>query len=256
MAGPKWGYHYEETERLGVDILFAIDTSRSMLASDIAPDRLTRAKLAVSDLVREFEGDRAGLVAFAGEAFLEVPMTTDRNVFERSLAALDTNVIPQRRDRPGRRHSRGDGGLRQRRRPEAPRSHHGRREPRRRRPRSRRRSRGGRRPDLHRRRRHPRRDDAHGPRARWPPHPRPRRKRRAGSLRPRCGDASHHRRAHRRRVRAARPQRQRPRAPLRRAPRAAAAPRRRRATAPRLPRALYVAARAGAPPAPPRAARG
>lgn len=94
LAQPRWGYHFEETERRGVDILFAVDTSRSMLARDPSPDRLTRAKLAVSDLVREFEGDRAGLVAFAGEAFLQVPMTVDRDVFARSLAALDTEIIP------------------------------------------------------------------------------------------------------------------------------------------------------------------
>lgn len=94
-ARPRWGSHYETTERRGIDLLFAVDTSRSMRADDVRPDRLTRAKLAVRDLVREFEGDRAGLVAFAGEPFLQCPMTLDRDVFERSLAELDTEIIPR-----------------------------------------------------------------------------------------------------------------------------------------------------------------
>lgn len=94
LARPRLGYHTVVRERRGVDILFAVDTSRSMLATDLRPDRLTRAKLAVSDVVREFEGDRAGLVAFAGEAFLQCPMTLDREVFERALAELDTDIIP------------------------------------------------------------------------------------------------------------------------------------------------------------------
>ncbi len=95
LARPRFGYHLVERERRGVDILFAVDTSRSMLAEDLRPNRLTRAKLAVRDLVRDFEGDRAGLVAFAGEAFLQCPMTLDRPVFERSLAELDTEIIPR-----------------------------------------------------------------------------------------------------------------------------------------------------------------
>ncbi|MEZ4339465.1 MAG: VWA domain-containing protein [Sandaracinaceae bacterium] len=94
-ARPRWGFHTERAERQGVDVLFAIDASRSMLAEDLRPNRLTRAKLAVSDLLRELPGDRAGLVAFAGRAFLECPMTLDRDVFDRSLAALDTSLIPQ-----------------------------------------------------------------------------------------------------------------------------------------------------------------
>ncbi|MCA9610489.1 MAG: VWA domain-containing protein, partial [Myxococcales bacterium] len=94
-ARPRRGFLTERAERQGVDVLFAIDASRSMLAEDLRPNRLTRAKLAVSDLLRELPGDRAGLVAFAGRAFLECPMTLDRDVFDRSLAALDTSLIPQ-----------------------------------------------------------------------------------------------------------------------------------------------------------------
>ena len=73
--------------------MFAVDTSKSMLTTDLRPDRLTRAKLAVSDLLREFPGERAGLIAFAGDAFVQAPMTVDHDVFVEALDALDTSVI-------------------------------------------------------------------------------------------------------------------------------------------------------------------
>ena len=95
LARPRGGYIVEELPRRGIDLLFAVDTSRSMLAADLRRDRLTRAKLAVADLVRRFEGDRVGLVAFAGGAFVQAPMTVDRDVFLEALAALDTDVIPR-----------------------------------------------------------------------------------------------------------------------------------------------------------------
>jgi Ca-activated chloride channel family protein len=83
----------EESERRGLDILFAIDTSRSMLTPDVKPDRLTRARLAVEDLLDQLNGDAVGLVAFAGEAFLQAPVTTDYDAFKESLDALDTHTI-------------------------------------------------------------------------------------------------------------------------------------------------------------------
>jgi Ca-activated chloride channel family protein len=95
LARPQWGWRWEQAHRNGVDILFAVDTSKSMLAEDVRPSRLARAKLAVHDLVDRFEGDRAGLVAFAGEAFLQAPITLDRDAFGRALDALDTDTIPR-----------------------------------------------------------------------------------------------------------------------------------------------------------------
>ena len=83
----------QESERRGLDILFAIDTSRSMLTPDVKPDRLTRARLAVEDLLDQLNGDGVGLVAFAGEAFLQAPVTTDYDAFKESLDALDTHTI-------------------------------------------------------------------------------------------------------------------------------------------------------------------
>ena len=66
VAGPRWGFQWEEVRREGVDIVIALDTSRSMLATDVKPSRLERAKLALQELVQQLQGDRIGLVAFAG----------------------------------------------------------------------------------------------------------------------------------------------------------------------------------------------
>lgn len=95
LAGPKWGFEWEQVKRQGIDLIVAIDTSRSMLATDVKPNRLERAKLAVLDLVKMMEGDRVGLVPFAGTAFLECPLTLDRAAFERSLHAIDVGIIPR-----------------------------------------------------------------------------------------------------------------------------------------------------------------
>ncbi len=95
LAGPKWGFHWQEVKREGIDLIVAIDTSRSMLATDVKPDRLERAKLAVLDLVPRLQGDRIGLVAFAGTAFLECPLTLDYAAFERSLRAVEVGLIPR-----------------------------------------------------------------------------------------------------------------------------------------------------------------
>ena len=95
LARPLAGFRWEEERRNGIDLMFAVDTSKSMLATDLRPDRLTRAKLAVSDLLRKFPGERVGLIAFAGEAYVQAPMTIDHAVFGEALDALDTSIIPR-----------------------------------------------------------------------------------------------------------------------------------------------------------------
>jgi Ca-activated chloride channel family protein len=95
LARPQWGSTWEATKQKGLDIVVAIDTSKSMLAEDIAPNRLTRAKLAALDLMQQAKSDRLGLVAFAGGAFLQCPLTIDDNAFRQSVEALDVNIIPQ-----------------------------------------------------------------------------------------------------------------------------------------------------------------
>ena len=95
LARPQWGFTWEESKQKGLDIVVAIDTSKSMLAEDIAPNRLQRAKLAALDLMQQAQSDRLGLVAFAGGAFLQCPLTIDDNAFRQSVEALDVNIIPQ-----------------------------------------------------------------------------------------------------------------------------------------------------------------
>src|SRR4029078_5934764 len=93
LAKPRWGYIYQDVKRRGLDLLFAIDTSRSMLSNDVAPNRLERVKLAGQDLITELQGDRAGLIAFAGRAFLQAPLTIDYDAAVESINDLDTKTI-------------------------------------------------------------------------------------------------------------------------------------------------------------------
>ncbi|HSH37166.1 MAG TPA: VWA domain-containing protein [Chthoniobacterales bacterium] len=95
LAHPRWGYSYEEVKRKGLDLLVAVDTSRSMLANDVAPNRLQRVKLAAQDLFNELRGDRIGLIAFAGRSFLQAPLTIDYDAAVESLNDLDTSIIPE-----------------------------------------------------------------------------------------------------------------------------------------------------------------
>jgi Ca-activated chloride channel homolog len=95
LARPQYGFDMQEVEQRGLDIVVAIDTSKSMLATDIAPDRLERAKLAALELMQRAGTDRMGLVAFAGDAFLECPLTIDNTAFQQSVQALDVNSIPE-----------------------------------------------------------------------------------------------------------------------------------------------------------------
>jgi Ca-activated chloride channel family protein len=95
LARPQWGFTWQEVKQRGVDVVVAIDVSKSMLAQDIAPNRLARAKLAAMDLMQVAKGDRLGLVAFAGDAFLQCPLTIDDAAFRQSVEALDVNTIPE-----------------------------------------------------------------------------------------------------------------------------------------------------------------
>jgi len=95
IARPQRGFDLEEVQQNGLDIVVAVDTSKSMLATDIAPNRLARAKLAALELMQTAKADRLGLVAFAGDAFLECPLTIDDTAFQQSVQALDVNSIPQ-----------------------------------------------------------------------------------------------------------------------------------------------------------------
>jgi len=95
LAQPQYGFTWQEAKRRGRDIIIAIDTSKSMLATDLAPNRLTRAKLAAEDLIQQLQGDRVGVIAFAGSSFLQAPLTADYSAVRESLQELDTDIIPQ-----------------------------------------------------------------------------------------------------------------------------------------------------------------
>jgi Ca-activated chloride channel family protein len=95
LSRPQWGFVDEQATQRGLDIVVAIDTSRSMLAEDVRPNRLARAKFAAIDLMKISKSDRLGLVAFAGDAFLQCPLTLDEEAFRQSLEALDVGIISQ-----------------------------------------------------------------------------------------------------------------------------------------------------------------
>lgn len=94
LAGPQLGYRWEKTIEKGVDIMIALDCSKSMLAQDIKPSRLERAKREIIDLMHMMRSDRAGLVAFSGRALLQCPLTLDHEAFNIFLKVLEPGFLP------------------------------------------------------------------------------------------------------------------------------------------------------------------
>ncbi len=95
LARPQFGGRTELSKVRGVDVVIAIDASRSMLAQDIRPDRLSRAKLELLSLLEGLRGNRVGLVVFAGESFVQCPLTTDVGAAQLFLRAVDTESVAQ-----------------------------------------------------------------------------------------------------------------------------------------------------------------
>lgn len=95
LMRPQWGFKWQKVSRKSLDILIAIDTSKSMLAIDVKPNRLEKSKLAVKDLLKKLKGDRVGLIAFSGTAFLQCPLTSDYNGFMLALDDLSAASIPR-----------------------------------------------------------------------------------------------------------------------------------------------------------------
>lgn len=93
LARPQYGVEWTERKARGLDIVFVLDSSKSMLATDLRPTRLDRAKLAIRDLVQRLESDRIGLVAFAGNAFLQTPPTLDYSAFRESLDSIGPTTM-------------------------------------------------------------------------------------------------------------------------------------------------------------------
>lgn len=95
LARPRWSAVPQDVRRLGRDVVFVVDVSRSMLADDLKPSRLERAKLAIQDVLESGVGDRVGLVAFAGTAVTKVPLTFDYGFMSMQLDALSPASVPR-----------------------------------------------------------------------------------------------------------------------------------------------------------------
>jgi len=93
LARPAWNLQQTTVKRTGRDVVFVIDVSQSMLAEDLAPNRLERAKLAIADVIDTLDGDRVGLVAFAGTAAIKCPLTLDYGFFRMMLENISTDSI-------------------------------------------------------------------------------------------------------------------------------------------------------------------
>ena len=95
VARPRYGFYFEEMSGRGVDVFVLLDVSRSMLAEDVKPNRLERAKSDILDLLPKLDGDRVGLIAFAGAPVVQVPLTTDQGFFKLMLDEVDVNSAPK-----------------------------------------------------------------------------------------------------------------------------------------------------------------
>lgn len=94
LARPQWGEEKRKIQRQGVDVLFMLDTSLSMMAEDIKPNRLEKAKLEIKSILKELKGDRVGMITFSGSSFLQSPLTLDYSAFLLFLDAIKTGFIP------------------------------------------------------------------------------------------------------------------------------------------------------------------
>lgn len=94
IVDPQVGSKLEKVKREGIDLMLVLDVSNSMLAEDIKPNRLERSKMAISSLIDNLEGDRLGIIIFAGNAYKQLPLTTDYSAAKLFLSAVDTKIVP------------------------------------------------------------------------------------------------------------------------------------------------------------------
>lgn len=94
IARPQFGTKVENVEKEGIELVIAIDVSKSMLARDASPDRLTRAKQILSRLIDVRRNDKVALIVFAGEAYVQMPLTSDTQSAKLFLNSIDTNIVP------------------------------------------------------------------------------------------------------------------------------------------------------------------
>lgn len=94
LAGPQFGSKLQQVKRKGVEVIIALDVSNSMMAQDIKPNRLERAKQAISKMVDRLHNDRIGLILFAGDAYTQLPITTDYASAKMFLGTISTDIVP------------------------------------------------------------------------------------------------------------------------------------------------------------------
>ncbi|HMP88867.1 MAG TPA: VWA domain-containing protein [Kiritimatiellia bacterium] len=95
LARPQWGFTWREIRRSGLDIMLVVDTSRSMLAVDMRPNRLQQAKWGIRDMLAQLRGDRVGLVVFAGASYLQCPLTSDYGALMMYIDDLNVGLVPR-----------------------------------------------------------------------------------------------------------------------------------------------------------------
>jgi len=95
LANPQIGTKIEEVKQVGIDVFILLDVSNSMRAEDIKPNRLEKAKHEIAKLIRKLQGDRIGLIVFAGRPYIQFPLTTDYSAANLFLSAVDFNTVPQ-----------------------------------------------------------------------------------------------------------------------------------------------------------------
>lgn len=95
IAGPQYGSKLKKVKREGIELIIALDVSNSMLAEDIQPNRLDRSKLAISRLVDKLKDDKIGLIVFAGDAYTQLPITSDYNSAKLFLNSVNTQIVPK-----------------------------------------------------------------------------------------------------------------------------------------------------------------
>lgn len=94
LANPQMGTRQEKVKRSGIDLMIALDVSKSMLAEDVQPNRLAKAKYFIQNFIDELKGDRIGLIIFAGRAYLQMPMTVDYSASKMYLRTVSTDMVP------------------------------------------------------------------------------------------------------------------------------------------------------------------
>jgi len=94
LANPQIGSKLEKVQRKGIDLIIALDVSNSMLAEDIQPNRLNRARQSIARLIDEMQNDRIGLIIFAGKAYVQLPITTDYNAAKLMLSTIKPDLVP------------------------------------------------------------------------------------------------------------------------------------------------------------------